>query len=58
MDPFSPYDEVDLRYNQARCLQEMGKVPEALALFETIGDVSYLSLVDEQIKVLEVGGRR
>lgn len=58
VDPLSPYDEVDLRYNQARCLQEMGKVPEALALFETIGDVAYLSLVDEQIEILESGGRR
>jgi hypothetical protein len=36
----------------------MGKVPEALALFETIGDVAYLSLVDEQIEILESGGRR
>ncbi len=58
VDPFSPYDEVDLRYNQARCLQEMGKVPEALALFETVGDVAYQSLVDEQIGILESGGRR
>jgi tetratricopeptide (TPR) repeat protein len=57
VDPFAPYDEVDLRYNRARCLQEMGKVPEALALFEGIGDAAYQPLVDEQIKVLEAGGR-
>ncbi len=58
VDPLSPYDEVDLRYNRARCLQEMGRVREALALFESIGDVAYLSLVDEQIASLESGGRR
>jgi tetratricopeptide (TPR) repeat protein len=58
VDPLSSYDEVDLRYNRARCLQELGKVREALALFESIGDVVYLSLVDEQIESLESGGRR
>jgi hypothetical protein len=57
IDPVAPYDEVDLRYNQARCLEAQGKVREALLLFETIGDVAYQELVDERIRVLSSGGR-
>jgi tetratricopeptide (TPR) repeat protein len=57
IDPVAPYDEVDLRYNQARCLEARGKVREALALFETIGDVTYQDVVDERIHVLSSGGR-
>ena len=58
IDPVAPYDEVDLRYNQARCLEAQGKVREALLLFETIGDVVYQEIVDERIRVLSAGGRR
>jgi tetratricopeptide (TPR) repeat protein len=58
IDPVAPYDEGDLRYNQARCLGAQGKVLEALALFETIGDVAYQELVDEQISILSAGGRQ
>lgn len=57
VDPLAPYDEVDLRYNRARCLEAQGKIREALALFETIGDVAYQDLVDERIHILSSGGR-
>jgi tetratricopeptide (TPR) repeat protein len=57
IDPVAPYDEVDLRYNRARCLEAQGKVLEALLLFETIGDVSYQESVDERIRSLSAGGR-
>jgi tetratricopeptide (TPR) repeat protein len=57
IDPVAPYDEVDLRYNRARCLEAQGKVREALLLFETIGDVAYQESVDERIRTLSAGGR-
>jgi tetratricopeptide (TPR) repeat protein len=58
IDPVAPYDEVDIRYNQARCLEAQGKIREALILFESIGDVAYQALVDERIHVLSSGGPR
>jgi tetratricopeptide (TPR) repeat protein len=54
VDPLAPYEETDIRYNQARCLEAQGKLREALALFESIGDVAYQDLVDEKIR--ELGG--
>jgi tetratricopeptide (TPR) repeat protein len=57
IDPLAPYDDVDIRYNQARCLEAQGKTREALALFETIGDVAYQEWVDERIRILGGGGR-
>ena len=58
VDPLAPYDEVDLRYNRVRCLEEQGKIREALALLDTIGDVAYQDAVDDRIKILEAGGRK
>jgi tetratricopeptide (TPR) repeat protein len=55
IDPIAPYDASDLAYNRARALQELGKRREALALFRSLGDVSYLSLVDEKTRDLESG---
>jgi tetratricopeptide (TPR) repeat protein len=57
VDPLAPYDETDLRFNLVRCLEEQGKIREALALADTIGDVAYQHAVDERIKILESGGR-
>lgn len=57
IDPLAPYEETDLRYNRARCLEAEGKLREALALFESIGDVTYQDLVDEKIRALGGGIR-
>ena len=57
IDPLASYEETDLRYNRARCLEAVGKPREALALFESIGDVTYQDLVDEKIKALGGGVR-
>lgn len=57
IDPLAPYEEIDLRYNRARCLEAEGKLREALALFESIGDVTYQDLVDEKIRALGGGIR-
>ncbi len=58
IDPFAPYDEVDLRYNIARCYEALGQRPRALEVMETIGDADYQSLIDEKIGELEVATRR
>ncbi len=58
IDPIAPYDEVDLRYNIARCYEALGQRPRALELMESIGDAAYESLVDEKIGELEVATRR
>ncbi|MFQ5789256.1 MAG: tetratricopeptide repeat protein, partial [Acidobacteriota bacterium] len=58
IDPVAPYDEVDLRYNRARCLEEQGKVREALALFRSIGDATYQPLVEERLGIVEGAARR
>ena len=55
IDPVAPYDASDLVYNRARALQEQGKRSEALALFRSLGDVSYQSLVDEKARLIESG---
>jgi len=55
IDPVAPYDASDLAYNRARALQEQGKRREALALFRSLGDVSYQSLVDEKARLIESG---
>ncbi len=55
IDPVAPYDLSDLAYNRARSLQEQGKRREALALFRSLGDVSYQSLVDEKARAIESG---
>jgi tetratricopeptide (TPR) repeat protein len=55
IDPTAPYDASDLAYNRARVLQEQGKRGEALALFRSLGDVSYQSLVDAQARLIESG---
>ena len=55
IDPAAPYDASDLAYNRARALQELGKRREALALFRSLGDVSYQGLVDEQARLIESG---
>jgi tetratricopeptide (TPR) repeat protein len=55
IDPVAPYDASDLAYNRARALQEQGKRREALALFRSLGDVSYQSLVDEKARAIESG---
>jgi tetratricopeptide (TPR) repeat protein len=55
IDPEAPYDASDLAYNRARALQEQGKRLEALALFRTIGDVTYQNLVDEKARAIESG---
>jgi tetratricopeptide (TPR) repeat protein len=57
VDPFAPYEETDIRYNRARCLEAQGKLREALALFESIGDVAYQDVVDEKIRALGGGIR-
>ena len=51
----APYDRSDIEYNRARALQEQGKRREALALFRSLGDVSYQSLVDEKARAIESG---
>jgi tetratricopeptide (TPR) repeat protein len=58
VDPLAPYDEADLRFNLVRCLEEQGKIREALTLADTIGDVAYQDAIDARIKILEAGGRR
>jgi tetratricopeptide (TPR) repeat protein len=55
IDPRSPYDESDLAYDRARALEAMGKRREALALFRSLADVSYQSLVDERARNIESG---
>jgi hypothetical protein len=55
IDPVAPYDRSDIAYNRARALQEQGKRAEALALFRSLGDVSYQSLVDEKARAIESG---
>ncbi len=55
IDPVAPYDQSDLTYNRARVLQEQGKRGEALALFRSLGDVSYQSLADEKARAIESG---
>ncbi|HLE68613.1 MAG TPA: hypothetical protein VJH87_02935, partial [Vicinamibacteria bacterium] len=55
IDPVAPYDASDLAYNRARALQEQGKRREALALFRSLGDVSYQSLVDQKARAIESG---
>jgi tetratricopeptide (TPR) repeat protein len=55
IDSVAPYDASDLAYDRARALQELGKRREALALFRSLGDVSYQSLVDEQARRIESG---
>ncbi len=55
IDPVAPYDASDLAYNRARALQEQGKRSEALAIFRSLGDVSYQSLVDDQARLIESG---
>jgi len=47
IDPEAPYDASDLVYDRARALEALGKRQEALALYRSIGDVSYQELVDE-----------
>ncbi len=47
VDPVAPYDASELVYNRARSLEEQGKRREALALYRSLGDVGYQSLVDE-----------
>ncbi len=58
IDPVAPYDETDLRYNIARCYQELGQGPRALQIMETVGDAAYQDLVDERIDELAVATRR
>jgi tetratricopeptide (TPR) repeat protein len=55
IDPAAPYDASDLTYDRARALQEQGKRQEALALFRSIGDVTYQALVDEKARLIESG---
>jgi tetratricopeptide (TPR) repeat protein len=55
VDPIAPYDASDLAYNRGRALQEQGKRREALALFRSLGDVTYQSLVDEKVRAIESG---
>ncbi len=58
IDPVAPYDEIDLRYNIARCYEALGQRPRALEIMESIGDAVYQSVVDEKIGELEVATRR
>ncbi|MGH9334886.1 MAG: hypothetical protein ACRD21_14195, partial [Vicinamibacteria bacterium] len=55
IDPVAPYDASDLAYNRARAMEGEGKRGEALALFRSLGDVSYQSLVDERARLIESG---
>jgi tetratricopeptide (TPR) repeat protein len=55
IDPVAPYDASDLAYDRARALHEQGKRQEALALFRSIGDVTYQALVDEKARLIESG---
>lgn len=55
IDPIAPYGASDLAYDRARALQEQGKRREALAIFRSLGDVSYQSLVDEKARLIESG---
>ena len=47
IDPVAPYDVADVIYNRARSLEAAGSRQEALALYRSLGDVSYQDLVDE-----------
>jgi hypothetical protein len=58
IDPVAPYDETDVRYNIARCYQELGEGPRALQVMETIGDAAYQDLVEKRIHELAVATRR
>ena len=58
IDPVAPYDEIDLRYNIARCYEALGQRPRALEIMESIGDAVYQSVVEEKIGELEVATRR
>ncbi len=58
IDPVAPYDEIDIRYNIARCYEGLGQRPRALEIMESIGDAVYQSVVDEKIGELEVATRR
>jgi hypothetical protein len=58
IDPVAPYDETDVRYNIARCYQELGETPRALQIMETIGDAAYQDLVEKRIDELAVATRR
>jgi len=58
IDPVAPYDETDLRYNIARCYQELGQGPRGLQIMESIGDAAYQDLVEEKIDELAVATRR
>jgi tetratricopeptide (TPR) repeat protein len=55
IDPVAPYDASDLLFNRACALQALGRRSEALALFRSIGDVSYQHLVDERASQIESG---
>jgi hypothetical protein len=55
IDPVAPYDQSDLVYNRARALHQQGRRSEALALFRSLGDVSYQSLADEKARSIESG---
>ena len=47
IDPEAPYDASDLVYNRARALEAMGQRQKALALYRSLGDVTYQDLVDD-----------
>ncbi len=47
IDPEAPYDASDLVYNRARALEATGQRQKALALYRSLGDVSYQDLVDD-----------
>lgn len=55
IDPIAPYDASELVFNRARALEALGKRREALALFRSLGDVSYQNLVDERARLIESG---
>ena len=47
IDPEAPYDASDLVYNRAHALEAMGQRQKALALYRSLGDVTYQDLVDD-----------